>query len=103
MQFKYIIMNDGMLDIPVIFSELISHRDAYRGLKDAVNSPAASRETPKVVGAGRITLYPKVECYGDSHTLGVVSRGQVDADVIFLYNNNSGFGSELYQGSGIGA
>jgi hypothetical protein len=69
MAMKYIISDTG---IPVVFSELQQHRDVARAM------------FKKVVGAGfcYIAEDRMVTCYGESISLGIKSRGDVDSSIL---------------------
>ena len=70
---KYIIVEDGGTELPIMFNPILSHKQVAGGAK--------------VVGAGEVGLYPTAErinvsCWGKSVTLGVESRGEDDAKLI---------------------
>jgi hypothetical protein len=74
---KYIVIQiGGGLQMPIIFSSLQQH--------DVVARPFGG----KVLGAGFCVIYlddsgrPKYDCYGESVSLDIKSRGEVDAQVL---------------------
>ena len=75
MKAKYIVIKSGGLEQPFVFSELAAHADVARAL---------DRE---VVGAGFCYIKetpdgPRYKCYGESVSLLVRNRGEVDDDVL---------------------
>ncbi len=69
-QMKYIIVDNGQWDAPVIFDEGVQHFNM------AQNVPG------KVIAAGFIRWTPDgLECYGDSVSLGIASRPE-DTEII---------------------
>ena len=69
MQMKYIIVDDGYVIHPIVFSELIAHDEMARRVGNK-----------EVLGAGFAYLdQDKFGCYGKSISLGVASRGDEDA------------------------
>lgn len=71
---KYIV-TEG--DIPVVFSELApSHAEVARALFQGA----------KIVGAGFCYIEgDRYHCYGESTSLRVKSRGEVDSDILNRY------------------
>lgn len=69
---KYIIV-EGAYDIPTpyIFSETVQHNDLANQIRH------------KVLGAGFVIFTPKgLSCWGESVSLNIKSRGQIDTDII---------------------
>ena len=75
---KYVMFNDGLKNIPIIFPDIISHK----GIADAFMS---SKEGKKciVVSAGFIDVHV-MEVSGCSQSLGIYSRPE-DERIIRLY------------------
>lgn len=82
MDFKYIMVNDSIRDIPIIFPGMIVHKDMY---EYTVRMFKKYKVTIHPVSAGSIRLYPSVYCCGNSETLKLDSRGQEDTDIINYY------------------
>lgn len=61
---KYVIIDNGYVDVPVIFGPLLQHADVARALNGTVLS----------AGFVRIDQDGKVEAYGDSFSLKIGSR-----------------------------
>lgn len=73
-QLKYIIVNSGWGDEVYIFSNTIEH---FRMMQRV----GASKD--QVVSAGFLqTTTAGARCYGNSHSLGIGSRGDVDSKLI---------------------
>ncbi len=77
---KYIIIDVESLDLPVIFGEFMKHTDMAR----AINPRG------EVLGAGFVHIDEKGKyvCSGESISLKVKSRGQVDSDYLNKYLGN---------------
>lgn len=70
-QMKYIVMDNGQWDAPVIFDEATQHFEM------AQNIPG------EIISAGFIHWTPDgIECYGESISLGVKSRPTEDTTMI---------------------
>ena len=70
---KYIMFDNGMYDVPVIFSNAEDHGDTAR--------PYLNRGW-QVLSAGMIDFSPEgLRCYGDSHSLKVKARPE-DSDIV---------------------
>jgi hypothetical protein len=69
MKMKYIISEDG---IPMVFSELQQHSEVARAMFN------------KVVGAGFCFIAEDrmFTCYGESYSLKITSRGEVDSSIL---------------------
>lgn len=68
---KYIVVEDYMgNEAPIIFSSSFNHDEI------------AKKIGLKVISAGCFKLEDVLSCYGTSTTLGISSRGKVDADLI---------------------
>jgi hypothetical protein len=77
---KYIIISELGIEVPIMFADIIDH-----------SFPANGR---KVLGAGKVKMGTRItpdvdddiewdiRCSGESHTLGVKSRGNEDAAII---------------------
>ncbi len=74
-QMKYIIVEHEVYgEKPFIFSNLDQHNDIANLLL---------RGNEKVVGAGFVTFTPTgLQCWGESESLGIVSRHEEDSDAI---------------------
>lgn len=70
-QMKYIVVDNGALEAPVIFFEGVQH------VEMATNIPG------KLVSAGFVQFTPTgLECYGMSVSLGVAARPEEDSRII---------------------
>jgi hypothetical protein len=70
---KYIILEVGGFEQPVVFSELMIHFD----------TAVAIAPRSKVTGAGFCNIVDgQYQCYGESISLGVKSRGDVDSKIL---------------------
>ena len=70
-QMKYIIVDNGQWDAPVIFDESTQH------FTMAANTPGT------VIAAGFVRFTTDgLECYGQSISLGIASRGEEDSKMI---------------------
>ena len=80
---KYIMfrrqVGDMQQDIPVMFPNTLNHSEVAEALKNAVRVNGGP--DPVVVGAGEVIL-AGATCVGSSESLGVKSRGRVDARII---------------------
>jgi hypothetical protein len=77
MGLKYVIVNDGALELPIVFSDILIHAEVALRYRN-------------VVGAGFLTVGDnEVNCYGESLSLGVKSRGEVDTKIVnrYLFGN----------------
>lgn len=76
---KYIIYDNGLNDVPVIFPEYIGHNEM-------VDSLVIKKENLISAGFIRFESYLsrdfKLHCYGNSQSLGIDSRGNVDTQLI---------------------
>ncbi len=70
--------------LPVIFPDKLVHRDMAAHVK-SVAWATWPRCNVNVISAGEIQL-GGVECFGESETLNVKSRGERDARTIDVYN-----------------
>ena len=77
MELKYIVYKtEDDIERFAIFDKITTHRDVASGLR---------MFKPNILGAGFVTICDVGwYCYGRSETLGIVSRGEVDAEVITL-------------------
>jgi len=74
-QMKYIIIDNGMYDTPVIFDEATDH--------SCIANALAGVNAPNVVSAGFVRFTPDgLVCYGKSTSLGIGSAGDVDSKLI---------------------
>lgn len=74
---KYIVVKKGSFELPYIFSELVNHSDVARQV-----APFAEA----VLGAGFCDISGgKFTCYGESLTLSIKSRKDVDSGVLNNY------------------
>lgn len=74
---KYIIVDDGLNEKPIIFSNLDQHNDI------------AYRLSWKPVSAGFVTMVNgQAECYGESISLNIKSRPEEDSKIINRFLNN---------------
>jgi hypothetical protein len=70
---KYIIIQEGGLEIPILFPEILPHKDMAKG-KVVISAGFVSMESYEdAIG---------IKCYGESVTLGKESRPIVDGDII---------------------
>lgn len=68
---KYIIVDNGQWDAPVIFDEFTQHFTV------AANTPG------EVISAGYVQFMPTgLECYGESISLGIKARPEIDSKMI---------------------
>lgn len=78
---KYIIVDTGSVYLPVIFGDFMKHSDMAR----AINPNG------DVIGAGFVHIANgKYVCYGESTSLKVVSRGDIDSTYLNKYLGNEG-------------
>ena len=74
---KYIVVGDEHLPLAIVFNPILSHADV-----------AGSR---KVLSAGFCYLHndlnPEASAWGKSETLGVESRGEIDAEIITQFKS----------------
>ena len=71
MKCKYIIVKQGSIEQPFVFSELSQHADVARAIGG------------DVTGAGFcFTADDRYECYGESISCKVKSRGEVDSKIL---------------------
>jgi hypothetical protein len=72
---KYIIVDNGSWDIPIVFGDIMPHNTLAKGVRGTV------------VGAGfcYITDEGKYFCYGRSESLNIDSRGEVDSKFLNKY------------------
>ena len=70
---KYIIVDNANGIIPVVFTELATHKDVARG-----SMPGT------ILGAGfcSINVDGRYDCYGESTSLNVKSRGEEDSRLL---------------------
>jgi hypothetical protein len=75
---KYIIIEKSCNDLPIIFPEFINHRDMVN-------------PNDKVISAGFVKFYVNesgnvdISCYGESVSLDVKSRGDIDTKLMERY------------------
>lgn len=73
MKAKYIIIKQGTFEVPLVFSELNQHSDVAYALGGVQN----------VVGAGFCFIdEDRYQCYGESISCKVKSRGEVDSKIL---------------------
>lgn len=91
MQMKYIVMTAhhklfGEHEVPILFPYVVAHRTMAEGVRNSCFSDYDEdiRFDSKPVSAGFVTLRgDKLVCFGESESLGgIVSRGEVDAQLI---------------------
>ncbi len=71
MKCKYIIVKQGNLSVPFVFSELNQHADVARAVGG------------EVVGAGFCFIdQDRYHCYGESISCNVKSNGEADANIL---------------------
>lgn len=82
MVLKYIIVELTFNDVPFIFPEIIQHDQFYLSIEKSI-----SKYSPRVISGGfiKISYDEKIECYGNSFSLDVVSRKNIDSDLIYQY------------------
>lgn len=83
---KYIIINNGLQDIPIMFADLIPHISMQELMVNSKEFPHC-----KCVSAGFILL-PECTCFGESTTLNLKSR-LIDSDIIRYYDYDHGLGN----------
>jgi hypothetical protein len=77
---KYIIVSDGILEQAIVFSEGISHRDAYK-YHGQIRSAGFCHATVHTDDQwGDRTL--RWNCYGMSMSLDMISRGEEDSKIL---------------------
>jgi len=71
---KYIIVDTGISEMPIVFPDLLSHSDVARGVAFG----------GKIHGAGfcHITEKGQYICYGESASLNVKSRFEIDSKIL---------------------
>lgn len=80
---KYIIINHGELEVPIIFSELMSHNDIGRNYDVvAAGFCRITTEEPE-----KDNVQATIRCWGGSVTLKKQSRREVDEEIIMADNN----------------
>lgn len=79
MSFKYIMLNDGLHDIPIIFPDRLVHESVASSLLQH-----EEHKNLKVVSAGSVDIGLDCSCYGKSETLKLESRPE-DGRVISMY------------------
>lgn len=80
LKMKYIIVDDGLNDTPILFPEYIDHGNMFSGVKQSASS------TIEVLSAGFVSITPnsgtiQVKCFGHSQSLNLRPR-DVDSDLI---------------------
>ena len=79
---KYVIVDYNGLELPIIFNKILNHSD----FKDIgiITSAGFVRitEIKEVETMFDITHEPVVNCYGESTSLKMKSRGEIDAEII---------------------
>ena len=79
MKAKYIIINNRIGEIPIIFPLFFGHNDFN-----------FNRE--KIISAGFVLINETgISCYGESDSLGIKSRGKEDGELIKSYFKERGF------------
>jgi len=80
---KYIIVDTMGLEVPILFSELLNHSDVARGYKVVAAGFVSISSSVDTNDSGYSPKYIiEVDCYGESTTLGIKSRGILDDDII---------------------
>ena len=71
---KYIVINKSGMELAILFPDQVKH------------SEVVDRDQVKVVAAGFVRQTPDggAECYGASVSLGVASRGALDAEAMLF-------------------
>ena len=84
MTFKYIIVTDRFgMELPILFSQSLAHADFKGAYTNIVSAGFGSiNEIKKVDGMYDIYMEPQVTCWGQSVTLQMKSRKEIDADII---------------------
>lgn len=72
---KYVIVKNGNLELPIVFSDALTHSIVSNGCGEAVSAG----ECAIFIGENNQI---ETDCYGKSVTLGVVSRNKIDAKII---------------------
>jgi len=83
---KYIIFERSGLEVPVIFGHLITHRDMYAGNLKPISAGfvtifANEKEWDTITCSNEIV----VSCWGESESMKLQSRKEIDAEIIKLY------------------
>lgn len=76
---KYIIVDTGMFVAPIVFTDMLTHADVAMAI-------APKGQDALVLGAGFCHIENnKYVCYGESVSLDVKSRGEVDSKILNRY------------------
>lgn len=79
MAWKYVMLNNGTLNVPIIFPALLVHADVALAIKAQLPGKWA------VISAGTIEDITTAGVGGSSETLGTSSRGKIDEKIIDHY------------------
>jgi len=88
-KFKYIILDDGTMEIPIVFSKFLQHKT----IAEQMGFEAYKNGKFKVVSAGFVKIDYNVgrdsnedelsfNCFGESVSLKIKSREKVDEEII---------------------
>ena len=79
---KYVIIEQNHLELPIIFNQIFNHSD-FKDIGPIVSAGFVRiTEIKEVDTMFTIEYQPVVVCYGESTTLKMKSRPDVDAEVI---------------------
>lgn len=83
MGWKYVVLSDGMFELPIIFPDALIHADVAEVLKPKMPAAEKGRKW-EVVSAGTIEMISATGVGGNSKTLNMKSRPD-DAALILSY------------------
>lgn len=86
MAWKYVMLKSGNFVFPVIFPDKLVHSDVAQVMKCAVHQCLPNEDVAQVISAGSIDHVELVNLGGESMSLNVRSRGEVDKHAIELYS-----------------
>ncbi len=97
MYFKYVValvvVYGKEMEVPFIFPGSILHKDFAAAVWPTIRL-YGPEDTKEWVSAGEIRL-ADLHCFGDSLSMGLVSRGKQDSELIGLYPLTKGYRSNL--------
>jgi hypothetical protein len=91
MEFKYVMYRVDNQLVPIIFPEHMVHSLVFEAIRryyamEADDLALKECRRPELVSAGKVAFIACAGCYDKSESLGIGSRGDLDANVIELYN-----------------
>lgn len=93
---KYIVIRTTLggvvRELPFIFPNCIIHEDAFKMMSEAIKLSTGEKAGECVaVSAGETScMKPGSDCHGDSETLRIKSRGDVDDSLIYSLDYSHG-------------